>query len=71
MFISSGILPLGRFLTSNLLQCLVFEITVQNKRGYFNALYRSPTQIYDTFRFFMKDLKKLPSSLSQKAPNLL
>ena len=33
----------------NLNECLIFEVTIKNKRGYMVSLYRSPSQIQAEF----------------------
>ena len=40
-------------------ECLVFEITLQNKRGYVVSLYRSPSQSPDEFDEFLNNFENL------------
>ena len=52
---------------SQLSECLVFEISIQNKKGYFVTLYRSPGQSYDDFEIFLKEFEKLLTNIIKKS----
>ena len=43
---------------SQLSEFLVCEISIQNKKGYFVTLYRSPSHSYDDFEIFLKEFEK-------------
>ena len=51
---------------SQLSECLVCEVSVQNKKGFFVTLYRSPNQNHDGFQNFLYEFEKLLSILAQK-----
>ena len=51
---------------SQLSECLVCEISIQNKKGYFVTLYRSPSQSYDDFEIFLKEFEKLLTNITKK-----
>ena len=44
---------------SYIAQCLLCEITTENKKGYIVALYRSPSQITNEFHDFQYNFEKL------------
>ena len=52
---------------SQLSECLVCEISIQNKKGYFVTLYRSPSQSYDDFEIFLKEFEKLLTNITKMA----
>ena len=46
-------LPLRCFRNTYLQECLILEISVNNKKGYFVSMYRSPSQTPDEFDSFI------------------
>ena len=51
---------------SQLPECLVCEVSIQNKRALFVTLYRSPSRSHDCFQTFLKEFGKLLSSITKK-----
>ena len=49
---------------SQLSECLVCELSIQNKKGYFVTLYRSPIQSHDDFETFLKEFDKLLTNIT-------
>ena len=45
-------LILRRLDVSNIAQCLLCEVTIENKKGYIVVLYRSPSQTANEFHVF-------------------
>ena len=43
----------------NLNDCLIFEVSVKNKRGYVVSLYRLPSQTQDEFDIFLINFEQL------------
>ena len=43
----------------NLNKCLMFEVCIQNKKGYVISLHRSPTQPHDEFGNFLLTFKQV------------
>ena len=56
---------------SHLPECLVCEVSIQNKRGLFVTPYRSPSQSHNCFQTFLKEFEKLLSSITKKELILL
>ena len=56
---------------SHLPECLVCEVSIQNKRGLFVTPYRSPSQNQNCFQTFLKEFEKLLSSITKKELFLL
>ena len=52
-------LPVRCLPNSYLKECLIFEVSINNKRGYIVSLYRSPSQTYDEFDSFITNLEKI------------
>ena len=46
-------------------ECLVCELSIQNKNGYFVTLYRSPSQSLDDFESFLKKFDKLLTNITK------
>ena len=55
---------------SQLSECLVCELSIQNKKGYFVTLYRSPSQSHDDFQTFFKEFDKLLTNITKKEVTL-
>ena len=51
---------------SQLPECLVCEVSIQNKRGFLVALHRSSSQSQDCFQMFLKEYGKLLASITKK-----
>ena len=49
---------------SHLPECLVYEVSIQNKGGFLVALYCSPSQSLDYFQMFLNEFKKLLVSIT-------
>ena len=47
-------------------ECLVCEVSIQNKRGFLVTMYRSPSQSHDCFQNFLNEFEKLLSSIAEK-----
>ena len=48
---------------TSLVECLVCEVTVQNKKGYDAAMYRSPSQSIIEFESFLSGFEDMLSSM--------
>ena len=42
----------------------IFEVSINNKRGYVVSMYRSPSQTSDDFNSFTTNLEKLVTTIS-------
>ena len=47
-------------------ECLVCEVSIQNKRGFLATMYHSPSQSHDCFQNFLNEFEKLLSSIAEK-----
>ena len=56
---------------SLVIECLVYELSIQNKKGYFVILYRSPSQSHDDFETFLKEFDKLLTNITKKRSDLV
>ena len=56
---------------SQLLECLVCEVSVQNKRGLFVTLYCCTYHSHNCLQTFLKEFGKLLSSITKKGLILL
>ena len=52
---------------SHLSECLVCEISIQNKKVHFVILCRSPSQSYGDFEIFLKEFEKLLTNITKKS----
>ena len=50
-------------------ECLLCEVTVNNKKGYIAVLYRSPSQTNTVFNDFLSNFEKLLQELSALNPD--
>ena len=50
-------------------ECLLCEVTVNNKKGYIAVLYRSPSQTSTVFNDFLLNLEKLLQEISALNPD--
>ena len=57
-------LPVRCLPNSYLKECLILEVSINNKRGYVVSLYRSPSQTYDEFDSFITNLEKIVVDIS-------
>ena len=65
-------LPLRLVDITSLPECLVCEVTIQNKRGYVAVMYRSPSQSSIEIEFFLSGFEDMLSSiLFSQSHNLL
>ena len=49
--------------------CLIYEVSINNKKGYVVSMYRSPSQTSDDFNSFTTNLKKLVIYISSINPH--
>ena len=57
-------LPVSCLPNPYLKECLLFEVSINNKRGYVVSMYRSPSQTSDDFNSFTTNLEKLVVNIS-------
>ena len=50
-------------------ECLTFEVSINNRRGYVVSTYRSPSQISDDFNSFTTNLENLVVNISSSNPH--
>ena len=62
-------LPVRCLPNSYLKECLIFEVSISNKRGYIVSWYQSPGQISDEFNTFITNLEKNVVDVSKGNPN--
>ena len=56
-------LPVRCLSSAYLQECLILEISINNKKGYVVSLYRSPSQTPDEFDSFINNFEKLISDI--------
>ena len=61
-------LAAGSVKVKNLNECLIFEVSIKNKRGYVVSLYRSPSQTQDEFDIFLINLEQSIGDIIVKNP---
>ena len=64
-------LPVRCLPKSYLKECLILEVSINNKRVYVVSLYRSPSQTSDEFDSFITNLEKIVVEISRSNPNFL
>ena len=64
-------LPVKCLSNSYLKECLILEVSINNKRGYVVSLYRSPNQTPDEFDSFITNLEKIVVDISRSNPHFL
>ena len=64
-------LPVWCLLNPYLKECLTFEVTMSNKRGYVVSIYWSPSQNFDNFNSFSTNLEKLVINMSSSNLNFI
>ena len=52
-------------------ECVIFEVSIKNKRGYVVSLYRSPSQTQDEFDNFLTSFEKLIGDIIAKNPSFV
>ena len=52
-------------------ECLIFEVSINNKRGYVISMCRSPSQTSDDFNSFTTNLEKLVINISSTNPHFI
>ena len=64
-------LPVSCLPNPYLKKCLIFEVSINNKRGYVVSMYRSPSQTSDDFNSFTTNLEKLVVNISSTNPHFI
>ena len=64
-------LPASCLCSPYLKECLIFEVSINNKRGYVFSMYRSPSQTSDDFNSFATNLEKLVVIMSSSNPHFI
>ena len=64
-------LPVRCLPNSYLKECLILEVSINNKRAYIVSLYRSPCQTSDEFDSFITNLEKIVVDISRGNPHFL
>ena len=62
-------LPVSCLPNPYLKECLIFEVSINNNRGYVVSMYRSPSQTSDGFNLFTTNLEKLVVNISSSNPH--
>ena len=62
-------LPVSCLPNPYLKKCSIFEVSINNKRGYVFSMYRSPSQTSDDFYSFTSKLHKLVVNISNSNPH--
>ena len=52
-------------------ECVIFEVSIKNKREYVVSLYRSPSQTQDEFDNFLTSFEKLIGDIIAKSPSFV
>ena len=63
--------PVSCLLNPYLKECLIFEVSINNNRGYVVSMYRSASQTYDDFNSFITNLEKLVVDVSSNNPHFI
>ena len=64
-------LPVSCLSNPYLKKCLIFEVSINNKRGYVVSIYRAPSQTSDDFNSFITNLEKLVVNISSSNPHFI
>ena len=64
-------LPVSCLPNPYLKECLIFELSINNKRRYVVSMYRSPSQTTDDFNSFTTNLEKLLGNISSTNPHFI
>ena len=62
------ILPTRQVELNNLSEYIVFEVRMQNKKGYITLLYRSPSQTHDEFDNFLVSFEQVLCDIVARNP---
>ena len=62
-------LPVSCLLNPHLKECLIFEVSINNKKGYVVSMNRSPSQTSHDFNSFTTNLEKLVINISSTNPH--
>ena len=64
-------LPVSCLPNPYLKEYLIFELAINNKRGYVVSMYRSPSQTSDDFNSFTTNLEKFVVNISSTNPHFI
>ena len=64
-------LPVSCLPNPYLKECLISEVSINNKRGYVVSMYRSPSQTSDDINSFTTNLEKLVINISSTSPHFI
>ena len=64
-------LPVSCLANPYLKECLIFDVSINNKRGYVVSMYRSSSQTSDDFNSFTTNLEKLVINISSTNPHFI
>ena len=64
-------LPVSCLPNPHLKECLIFEVSINNKRGYIVSMHCSPSQTSDDFNSFTTNLEKLVINISSTNPHFI
>ena len=64
-------LPVRCLPNSYLKECLILEVSINNKRAYIVSLHQSPSQTSDEFDSFITNLEKIVVDISRGNPHFL
>ena len=68
MYFKESLPLINRSDLSNMKECLVTEINVNNEKCFFTCLYRSPSQSHDELKSFCSSLDSLLSNINNQHP---
>ena len=68
MYFKESLLLIRRSDLSNMTECLVTEINVNNEKCFFTCLYRSPSQSHEELEGFCSSLDSLLSNINNQHP---
>ena len=61
-------LPVSCLTNPYLKECIISDVSINNKRGYIVSMYRSPSQNFSDFNSFTTNLEKLVVNISSSNP---
>ena len=64
-------LPVSCLPNPSLKECLIFEVSLNNKRGYVISIYCLLSQTSDNFNSFITNLEKLVNNISSSNPHFI
>ena len=68
MYFKESLSQIRRSDLSNMKECLVTEVNVNNEKCFFTYLYRSPSQSHEELESFCSDLDSLLSNINNQHP---